>query len=91
VLRYAFPIGDLVASILFGGYTQSALGLVGPRPARKPDSPVPNTVVGRSVTEFGVGHLDYLPGSQWPATPLQRNAAHYAAQMLAGALDPAYP
>src|SRR5260370_23121403 len=32
VLRYAFPVGDLVASILFGGYTQSALGLVGPRP-----------------------------------------------------------
>ena len=91
VLRYAFPIGDLVASILFGGYTQSALGLVGPRPARNPDSPVPNTVAGQSLTEFGVGHGDYLPGNQWPAAPLQRNAAHFAAQVLAGALDPAYP
>jgi hypothetical protein len=52
---------------------------------------VPNTVAGRSLTAFGVGHGDYLPGNQWPADPKQSNAAHYAAQVIAGAVDPTYP
>jgi len=91
VLRYAFPVGDLVAAILFGGYTQAALGLVGPRAARKPDSPVPTTVSGRSLTEFDIDHGDYLPGNQWPPDQKHRGAAHYAAQVLGGILDPTYP
>ena len=91
VLRAAFPIGDLVASILFGGYTQSALGLVGPRAAKNPAAPIPSTVAGRLVSAFDVGHLDYLPGNEWPAGPKKRGAARYVAQVLEGTVDPSYP
>jgi hypothetical protein len=82
VLRLAFPLGDAVASLLFGGYTRSALGLTGPQPgARKRETIPAPSVSALSLTRFGVGHLDYLGNPE---------AARYAGDVLAAVPAPEY-
>ncbi len=78
VLRFAFPPGDLVASIFYGGDTSTALGLRGPRDG--PSLPVPGNV--KSLPAPGAGHGDYLPGT--PLKSEQAWAAGVAASLLNG-------
>lgn len=81
VLRWAFPVGDLVGALLYHGDSGTALGLSGP--LRPPD---PNAPGARftSATHDGAGHGDYLPAPT-PST-LQRSAAAAVADVLRAAL-----
>lgn len=90
VLQYAFPVGDAIAALLDGGYTRVALGRDGPRPARRPEpEPIPGTVVSLSVTEYGVGHSDYLPGDK-SADSKHKSAAKFSAECVFGVPSPEY-
>lgn len=82
VLRLAFPLGDALAGLLFGGYTRTALGLAGPRAGvrRRESIPAPG-VSALSLTRFGVGHLDYLGNPR---------AARYAGDVLSAVSVPQY-
>jgi esterase/lipase superfamily enzyme len=87
VLKFAFPVGDFLAGVLFGGYTTRALGLVGPRNADT--EVVPRPVRSTKIPDRdNVGHHDYLPGEH--VADKQRAAAGYVAQSIRGDADPAY-
>ena len=81
VLRWAYPLGDLLQSFVFfwkdaGGL---ALGYHGPRPGRF--DPVPANVTHVQIpTNCGVDHSDYLfPGQP---SPLELRAVAFANQVL---------
>ncbi|MBX3274415.1 MAG: alpha/beta hydrolase [Sandaracinaceae bacterium] len=91
VLQFAFPAGNAIAGLLYGGYRQAALGWAGPTAARRPrPEPLPPTVLPLSVTNHGVGHGDYLPG-RGPTGPKHESAAHFTAEVLRGLPTPRYP
>ncbi len=80
VLQFAFPMGDAVAALLFGGYTKTALGRRGPRAQGARE--VPRDVSGRQLDEHRVGHGDYLPSPR--PNELQERAARFVAGALRG-------
>lgn len=80
VLQLAFPMGDAIAALLFGGYTRSALGRRGPTAAGA--GRVPPCVDGLEVGALRVGHGDYLPDPTPNA--LQERAAAYVEGALTG-------
>lgn len=80
VLQFAYPVGDVIAALIHGGYTRAALGRHGPS-AHEAEQ-VPAKVAGVQVGHRGVGHGDYLPA---PApNPHQQRAMQYSAAALAG-------
>jgi esterase/lipase superfamily enzyme len=79
VLRFAFPVGDLAAALLYGGHTSRALGFKGPTAGASGQS-IPANV--ESERAPGAGHGDYLPSR--PPNDLQRAAAVATARRLAG-------
>lgn len=84
VLKVAFPVGDFLASFLFGGDTSRALGLIGPRNAAH--EVVPRSVFSTKIADQAdVGHHDYLPDEKTSAK--QRAAADYAAAAVRGDAD----
>lgn len=87
VLKFAFPVGDFLAALLFGGETSRALGSVGPRSAGK--EAVPRPVLSTNIPDArDVGHHDYLPDEHESAK--QRAAGKYAAACLRGDEPPLY-
>lgn len=86
-LKWAFPAGDSVAALIFGGYTRRALGLSGPERG-KGDGTVPANVSPLNLTGQGVDHGDYLPGKS--AGKPQRCTAHYAAEVLRRVPSPSW-
>lgn len=85
VLHFAFPAGDLVASMFYGGDTCTALGFRGPKDG--PSLPVPGNV--NPLLAPGATHSDYLPGttrtgSSYQATVNAKQA--WAAGVAAGFL-----
>ncbi len=84
VLQWCFPIGDFIAGFLFGGYTRSALGRVGPQPSEAREG-IPGTVASMPLSnDWRVGHGDYLAGSDGSLNGKQLSSAHLAAGILAG-------
>lgn len=78
VLRWAFPVGDLVASLFYGGSTCAALGFRGPAPSVEGGAPG-NIDVAR---HRGADHSDYLPPPTGSPTPLQSAAVKLVADYL---------
>jgi esterase/lipase superfamily enzyme len=87
VLKIAFPVGDFLAALLFGGDASRALGLLGPRNAQR--EAVPRPVQSTKIADQAdVGHHDYLPGEQTSAK--HRAAASYVAAAIRGDADLSY-
>lgn len=89
VLRWAYPLGDLLQSFVFFWKDVSglALGYHGPRPGRF--DPVPANVAHVPIpASCGVDHGDYL----FPDTPsaLEARAVAFATRVLSGAQAPEY-
>ncbi len=89
VLRWAFPLGDLIQSFIFFWKDVSglALGYHGPRPGRF--DPIPSNVKHVQIpTNCGVDHGDYLfagaPG------PLAARAVRFADLVVRGEPSPDY-
>lgn len=80
VLQLAYPAGDAIAAMLFGGYTRAALGRHGPSPHGA--TQVPDEVSGIQVGSHGVGHSDYLPAD--PPNVRQQSAAGFITGVLRG-------
>ena len=84
VLQWCFPIGDLIAGLLFGGYTRSALGRVGPQPSEAREG-IPGTVASLPLSnDWNVGHGDYLAGSDGGMNGKQLSSVKLAAGILSG-------
>ncbi len=90
VLKWAYPVGDFVQSLLFfwrdapGG----ALGRFGAKPYR--DDAVPKDVVSTIIADsVNVDHGDYLFSAPTP-DPRQERAARFADTVLSGDETPAY-
>lgn len=84
VLHWCFPIGDLIAGFLFGGYTRSALGRVGPQASEAREG-IPGTVASLPLSnDWKVGHGDYLAAADGGMNPKQLSSAHLAAGILTG-------
>jgi len=90
VLRFAYPIGDLIQAFVFfrkdrpGG----ALGFHGARPSG--NRPIPSNVLSVRVPDAPpVDHGDYFPGDVPNAQ--QRRAAQFADRVLGGVHQPDYP
>ncbi|MGH8245918.1 MAG: alpha/beta hydrolase, partial [Gammaproteobacteria bacterium] len=90
VLRYAYPMGDLLQAFLFSEEEfRSALGLRGPRPSSRPFEAIPLNVLHRAIPDGRKArHSDYLPDE--PPNANQQSAARFAAAILAGTLDVMY-
>jgi hypothetical protein len=93
VLRFAYPLGDLLQAFLFWRDSAGlALGYHGPRP-RGQDDFVPSTVIDFGIADQrGSDHGDYL----WalpdvPQNNEHRSAAAYANAVLANEANPVYP
>ena len=93
VLKYAYPVGDLLQAFLFwrdsAGY---ALGYNGPR--NKSDrQKVPAKVIGFAIPDNrNADHGDYLWGlPDVTKTHEHGSAAHYARDVLQGRAEPVYP
>jgi hypothetical protein len=61
VLEWAFPVGDVVAELLHGGYSRCALGRCGSCASGAAASP--NTIGVPIAPTNAVDHGDYLPGA----------------------------
>lgn len=79
VLRWAFPVGDLVSALFYGGSTCPALGFGGA--TTSPDGGVPRNVDTR--LHRGADHGDYLPPPTGEPSPLQSGAADAIATYFA--------
>jgi hypothetical protein len=93
VLRFAYPLGDLLQAFLFWRDSVGlALGYHGPR-ASDEDDLVPSTVINYGIPDRrGSDHSDYLwalPDA--PQNDEHRSAAAYANAVLANEADPVYP
>lgn len=93
VLRFAYPLGDLLEAFLFWRDSPGlALGYHGPRPSGE-YSLVPSTVIDFGIPDQrGSDHGDYL----WalpdvPQNDEHRSAAAYANAVLANEAHPLYP
>jgi pimeloyl-ACP methyl ester carboxylesterase len=90
VLKYAYPLGDLLQSFIFFWRDEFglALGFHGPKPCG--DNPVPSTVIHHAIPDSrNAGHGDCIPS---PApTPEQLSATRFADDVIRGATDPQYP
>ena len=91
VLKYVYPVADLLQSFLFFS-TESfglALGYHGPRPHSEGDA-VPGNVVHTPIpVSRNSDHGDYLWESS--QTPEHRSAAAYANGVISGHPNPTYP
>lgn len=89
VLRFTYPVADLLQAFLFFWRDTAgvALGFHGPRPARR--APIPPGVYREQIPKSrGSGHGDYLPEDQ--PNPNQRSAAQFADEVLQGRGAPRY-
>ncbi len=86
VLRYAYPLGNLVSAFLhWASTTDAALGYSGPRSSSAPPGTVPADVQGIGIpASAGVDHGDYLPSAGGVFNAKQQAAARFANAMLAG-------
>lgn len=91
VLRYAYPVADILQSFFFF-WRESfglALGYHGPRPADDGASPVPSNVLDEAAPEHrNSDHGDYIPAPV--PNPEQLSAARFADEVLAGQPNPRY-
>lgn len=91
VLRFAYPLGDLVQTVLYGERWGRALGRSGPV---ETDPPIVDRIepVPRSDPERDIDHGDYLDaeeGAEPPRTIAQSEA--FILEFLARAKDPYWP
>jgi predicted alpha/beta hydrolase family esterase len=77
-LKLAYPMGDAVAALIWGGYPSIALGHAGPRPSNDP-APV---FACQIPDARKIDHGDYLNNS---------TAAQFAYEALIGVPVPSYP
>jgi len=89
VLKYAYPVGDLLQAFVFFWKDESglALGYHGPKPIEGhslPKQVYPVQIPDERKTDHG----DYLPNH--PPTPNQLSSARFANEVLQGAMAPKY-
>lgn len=91
VLRWAYPLGDLLQAFIFfwREHTGLALGYGGPAEAGTDPGDVPPNVLGRALGDHGVDHGDYLPNDAGDGKP--ESAAAFADAVIAGHAQPEYP
>jgi hypothetical protein len=91
VLRFAYPLGDVLQSFVFF-WRESfglALGYHGPKPAAGGAHPVPSNVLHKEAPEHrNSDHGDYIPAPV--PNPEQLSAARFADEVLAGHPNPRY-
>ena len=88
VLKYAYPLGDLVQAFVFFEKWNSALGFSGPKSHKR--NSIPKQVFDHRIPNARhARHGDYLPSA--PMNGEKESAAGFADDVLSGKSKPIYP